>query len=62
MSILSGVPLVWRKSSRSDAIHCVEVASDGNTIFVRDSKDTQGPVLAFNATVWRSFVRGVVGE
>ena len=62
MPILPGVALGWRKSSRSDAIHCVEVASDGNSVFVRDSKNVEGPVLAFTTTAWQAFVRDVVSE
>ncbi|MGW4466501.1 DUF397 domain-containing protein [Micromonospora sp. NPDC004704] len=66
---LSGA--VWRRSSRSGSnANCVEVADlgavDGATtglggagttvIGVRDSKDLDGPVLAFPATAWTSFV------
>jgi len=52
----------WRKSTRSGAAHdnCVEVADNGAVVGVRDSKDRgTGPVLAFDATVWRSFVADV---
>jgi Domain of unknown function (DUF397) len=54
--------LCWRKSSYSGngGGNCVEVASlaDG-MIGVRDSKDPEGPVLAFTAAEWRAFVAGV---
>jgi hypothetical protein len=48
----------WRKSSASDTIgsQCVEVAWTGEAVLVRDSKDRQGPVLAFTPTAWRSFL------
>ncbi|MGC4851874.1 DUF397 domain-containing protein [Micromonospora sp. DT4] len=50
----------WRKSTRSDDGNCVEVANanDGTT-GVRDSKDINGPVLAFHPTAWNAFVGGV---
>ncbi|MGW7584000.1 DUF397 domain-containing protein [Kitasatospora sp. NPDC054768] len=52
----------WRKSSYSNASggDCVEVA-DGITgmVPVRDSKDPDGPALAFTAEAWRSFVAGI---
>jgi len=52
--------LRWRKSTRSNGNgggNCVEVA-DGrpDAVYVRDSKDPTGPVLAFGAEQWRAFV------
>jgi len=40
---------VWRKSSRSDSEggNCVEVAGVASVVAVRDSKDPDGPKLAF---------------
>jgi Domain of unknown function (DUF397) len=54
---------LWRKSTRSGANGCVEVAFiDDGRIAVRDSKDRQrGPVLKFTAEEWRAFVGGVRG-
>lgn len=52
----------WRKSSYSDggASNCVEVAGDhAGVIPVRDSKDPQGPALAFSAAGWSAFVSAV---
>jgi Domain of unknown function (DUF397) len=51
----------WVKSSFSFANgDCVEVASlpDG-IVGVRDSKDSDGPVLQFTSSEWRAFVGGV---
>ena len=56
MELPSSAPLQWRKSSHSDISGCAEVASNGATIFLRDSKDRDGPVLTFSASAWLSFV------
>lgn len=52
----------WRKSSYSNGNggNCIEVA-DGfpGVVPVRDSKDPQGPALAFSADAWASFVAAV---
>jgi Domain of unknown function (DUF397) len=52
--------LAWRKSSYSGSSggNCVEVAALSEGGFaVRDSKDTDGPVLGFSADEWGAFVR-----
>jgi uncharacterized protein DUF397 len=51
----------WIKSSLSFSnSNCVEVASlPGNGIGVRDSKDTEGPVLQFTPSEWDAFLGGV---
>jgi len=50
----------WQKSTHcGESGHCVEVAFvDGKTV-VRDSKNSQGPVLVFDKTEWRAFIGGV---
>ncbi|PTA43379.1 DUF397 domain-containing protein [Micromonospora sp. RP3T] len=48
----------WRTSTRSSAQgNCVEVADNlPGVVAVRDSKDRQGPVLAFTPRSWQAFV------
>ena len=53
--------LKWHKSSFSGSTNdCIEVADGtGSVVHVRDSKDREGPVLAFTSSAWRTFVTGV---
>ncbi|GGU37109.1 DUF397 domain-containing protein [Streptomyces coeruleorubidus] len=57
--------VVWRKSSYSDGgqTNCLEVA-DGHPgmVPVRDSKQSDGPILVFSANPWTSFLAGVKDE
>lgn len=52
---------IWRKSSYSGANggNCVEVAAARRTIAVRDSKDPDGPMLAFGPRAWERFATQV---
>jgi uncharacterized protein DUF397 len=53
---------LWRKASYSGSNGggCVEVASaPGAAVAVRDSKDPDGPRLAFTAGDWQAFLRQV---
>ncbi|MFF9016400.1 DUF397 domain-containing protein [Streptomyces sp. NPDC014870] len=52
----------WRKSSFSDASggDCLEVSvHHPGVIPVRDSKNPDGPKLAFRAAAWATFIEGV---
>jgi hypothetical protein len=56
------VAAVWRKSSYSGSNGgtCVEMASFGTSVVaVRDSKDPDGPKLAFPAGQWAAFTRQI---
>ncbi|MER5973484.1 DUF397 domain-containing protein [Streptomyces sp. NPDC002055] len=55
--------LTWTKSSHSsnDGPDCVEVAAVPDTVLVRDSKDKNGPRLAFTRREWEAFVSYAVG-
>ncbi|MFI9361973.1 DUF397 domain-containing protein [Kitasatospora sp. NPDC053057] len=51
----------WRKSRFSaNQGNCVEVSDDFPGIVpVRDSKDPNGPALAFPADAWRAFIAAI---
>jgi hypothetical protein len=51
----------WRKSRRSGGGDCVEVAFVGTEVWLRDSKDPDGPKLIFDRSLWRSFLAQLVG-
>ena len=55
--------LDWFKSSYSgdNGGDCVEVASAPGRVHVRDSKEPEGPALAFTPEAWTAFV-GWAGE
>jgi len=49
--------LGWRTARRSAANGaCVEVAPATGQIFVRDSKNQNGPVIHYSVQSWRQFV------
>ena len=52
--------LRWRKAPASNGYGaCVEVAFAGDWVYVRDSKDPNGPVLRFPKAEWIAFLDGV---
>lgn len=59
--MLDGIDhLSWRKSSRPCGNGaCVEVARTTNSVFLRDSEDPTGPLLAFSKGEWAAFVCGI---
>jgi hypothetical protein len=48
----------WRKSSYSSSNggECVETASGGAVVLVRDTTNRDGGTLAFSAEAWQAFV------
>jgi hypothetical protein len=54
------VPTGWRKSSASGdgSGDCVEVAFTDKSVFIRDSQDPKGPMLALSYSEWRAFLTG----
>ncbi len=61
MTVVGSSRAAWRKSSYSGANgNCVEVASRvRDAVAVRDSKDPDGPELAFSPQQWKAFTRAV---
>lgn len=55
-----GGSLVWRRSTFCNATTCVEVASSGRTVLVRDSEFPDGPVLKCSDLVWHTFLRAAI--
>ena len=51
--------MIWRKSSRSNATqaNCVEIARSAETVAVRDSKNTCGPMVVVPVAGWATFLR-----
>ncbi|WP_079141297.1 DUF397 domain-containing protein [Streptomyces sp. LUP47B] len=49
--------LQWRKSTYSgDSSNCVEIAATPAVIHIRDSKNAEGPHLAFPFVAWTHFL------
>ncbi len=54
------VEVGWRTSSYSgNGSACVEIAPAPAGVLVRDSKDPDGPTLAFTTEHWRTFLATV---
>ena len=54
------VEVAWKKSSFSGAAgDCVEVSLEEDLIFVRDSKNVDGPQLTFNRGEFEAFTNRV---
>jgi hypothetical protein len=53
--------VAWRKSSYSgdNGGNCVEVGTAAPAVAVRDSKNPDGPLLAFAANTWKAFIHQV---
>ncbi len=60
MTNRSGPAEGWRRSSYSGTgNNCVEAAALPGVVAVRDSKDPQGPKLAFTPDAWKTFTRHI---
>jgi hypothetical protein len=55
------VGITWRKASHStgNGGNCVEVRTAPRAVAIRDSKDPEGPKLAFSPGSWQAFTSRV---
>jgi hypothetical protein len=51
--------LSWRKSSFSQSGNCVEVATQDESVLIRDSKNPKGGTLFVSPSAWRKFIQTV---
>jgi Domain of unknown function (DUF397) len=50
----------WRKSRASDTAEtCVEMAIEGSSVMIRDSRDQSGTVLVVTSGRWRDLIRSI---
>lgn len=52
------VARAWRKSTRCETAACVEVATDGPRVGLRNSNSPESE-LQLDAATWRQFIDGV---
>jgi hypothetical protein len=51
--------MIWRKSSySSNSVDCVELATEGGTVYVRDSKNPDAGTLALSVESWQALLDG----
>jgi hypothetical protein len=51
--------LSWRVARRCDGGTCVQIGKKGDLVLIGDSKDPDGPVLAYSRAEWRTFAEGI---
>lgn len=49
----------WQRAAACGSGACVEVAPDGASVAVRDSKNPAGPILRYTLSEWDAFMQGV---
>lgn len=49
----------YRRSSYCGTNACVEIATTPDRAYMRDSKDTNSPVLEFDASAWLGFLTAI---
>ena len=50
---------IWVKSNRCESANCIEVASVGSEVLIRDSRNPTGIVLRVSRGDWDVFAAGV---
>ncbi|TDD27475.1 DUF397 domain-containing protein [Actinomadura sp. KC06] len=57
---IHGTALNWRKASRSQAQDdCVEVAAQGPSVLVRDSRDRSAGAIALDSAQWNALLSAI---
>ena len=57
---IDSTTLMWQKSDFCGNGACVEIApGPAGAVFIRDSKDPEGPMLRFTRAEWEAFAAGV---
>jgi hypothetical protein len=51
--------LEWHRSTYCSTNTCVEAARFDGRVFLRDSKNRNGPTLLFEPSEWNAFLQGV---
>lgn len=54
-------PCFKKSTYSSDSFNCIEVALLNESVMVRDSKNVEGPALAYDRASWQNFVSAVRG-
>jgi predicted secreted Zn-dependent protease len=49
----------WHVARRCNGGECVRIAASGDMVLIGDSKDPDGPVLAYSRAEWQTFVEGI---
>lgn len=50
----------WRKSSHSsESANCVEILEQPDQVWLRDSKDPNGPFLTVSTQAWTDLILGI---
>lgn len=50
---------MWRRSARCGTGNCVEVATVGDTVLIRDSKDPSAGSITCTAGQWAGFLSAI---
>jgi hypothetical protein len=53
------VSISWRISSWSNGTNCIEVASQRQSVHIRDSRTRDGNTLSFATSAWQEFTEGI---
>ncbi|MGO8957321.1 MAG: DUF397 domain-containing protein [Streptosporangiaceae bacterium] len=51
--------LSWRVARHCEAGSCVRIAQQDDMVFVGDTKNPDGPVLAYSLAEWQTFAEGI---